>query len=56
MPLYSAYLAYTTFAGARKSMAGFSGAGDDDSTQGVASGSKRQQKLEKRGGQKVQYR
>ncbi|KAK7536917.1 uncharacterized protein J3D65DRAFT_623784 [Phyllosticta citribraziliensis] len=53
IPLYSAYLAYTTFTGAKKSMAGLAGAGSPD--QGHATGSKRQQKMEKRG-QKVQYR
>lgn len=56
IPLYSAYLAYTTFTGARQSMAGLAGAGGDGAAQGTSTGSKRQQKLEKRGGQKVQYR
>ncbi|KAB2578497.1 hypothetical protein BFW01_g12532 [Lasiodiplodia theobromae] len=53
VPVYSAYLAYTTFIGARQSMAGLSGAGN---AEGISTGSKRQQKLEKRGGQRVQYR
>lgn len=60
IPVYSAYLAYTTFVAARGSMAGLgAGAGADGSagtTSGQASGSKRQAKMEKRGGQKVQYR
>lgn len=54
VPVYSAYLAFTTFTGVRKNLAGLGGAGDA----GAASNStsKRQAKLEKRGGQKVQYR
>ena len=53
VPAYSAYLVYTAFGGARQMMAGMAGAGSE----GKASGqSKRQQKLEKRGGQRVIYR
>lgn len=56
MPLYSAWLAYTTFTGARQGLAGMGGAGAG--TEGTAAGgqSKRQAKLEKRGGQRMQYR
>ncbi|KAF2807102.1 DUF788 domain protein [Mytilinidion resinicola] len=52
IPLYSGWLAYTTFMGAKGGMAGMT-----DSA-GVPQGgaSKRSQKLEKRGGQKMQYR
>ncbi|KAL1964959.1 hypothetical protein VTN77DRAFT_6159 [Rasamsonia byssochlamydoides] len=48
VPLYSVWLAWTTFAGMRSGLAGMGGAGD-------APESKRQKKLEKRG-QRVQYR
>jgi len=53
VPVYSAYLAYTTFTGAKQSMAGLAGSAEEGSS---TSQSKRQQKLEKRGGQRVQYR
>jgi hypothetical protein len=54
VPLYSVWLAYTTFMGMRSGFAGMGGG----SEQAAAAGgeSKRQKKLEKRGGQKVQYR
>lgn len=52
VPLYSAYLAYTTFAGVRK---GYSDATGVPQPQ-AAGQSKRQAKMEKRGGQKVSYR
>ncbi|KAI9683276.1 MAG: hypothetical protein M1822_006141 [Bathelium mastoideum] len=55
VPLYSGWLAWTTFKGARQGLAGFSGANGNEQESNQA-GSKRQQKLEKRGGQKVQYR
>ncbi|KAF2229552.1 DUF788 domain protein [Viridothelium virens] len=54
VPLYSIWLAWTTFNGARQGLAGFSGADGNDQAQSQT-GSKRQQKMEKRG-QKVQYR
>lgn len=56
VPLYSAYLAFTTFTGMRKGMGGMMGQGDG--VEGTAGGgeSKRQKKIEKRGGQKMQYR
>lgn len=53
VPVYSAYLAFTTFTGARKSLSGLGGASDGGS---VGTQSKRQAKMEKKGGQKVQYR
>ena len=56
VPLYSAWLAYSTFAGLRSGMAGMAGAGGDAAAMSVGGESKRQKKMEKRGGQKVQYR
>ena len=55
VPLYSAWLAWTTFSGARQGLAGMGGSQAAD---GKSSGaqSKRQAKIEKRGGQRVQYR
>jgi len=53
IPAYSAWLAYTTFMGAQGGMSKLAGA---DSAGTPQAGSKRQQKMEKRGGQKVQYR
>ncbi|KAK5113015.1 hypothetical protein LTR85_011037 [Meristemomyces frigidus] len=56
VPLYSAYLAYTTFSGVRQGFGGLSaGAGGDGSGSGGGQ-SKRQAKMEKRGGQRVQYK
>ena len=55
IPLYSAWLAWTTFGGMRQGMAGM--AGQDGGTGADGNGtSNRQKKMEKRGGQKVQYR
>ena len=55
IPLYSAWLAWTTFGGIRQGMAGM--AGQDGGTGANGNGtSNRQKKIEKRGGQKVQYR
>ncbi|KAL8653754.1 MAG: hypothetical protein Q9226_003718 [Calogaya cf. arnoldii] len=55
VPLYSVWLAWTTFGGMRKGMAGMAGGG---TSAGTANGaiSNRQNKQEKRGGQKMQYR
>ncbi|KIW04651.1 hypothetical protein, variant [Verruconis gallopava] len=56
IPAYAVYLAYTTFMGAKRGMAGFGGIsqGEEGISSGV--GSKRQMKMEKRGGQKAVYR
>jgi hypothetical protein len=58
VPVYSGYLAFTTFTGARKGLAGMGGvaAEGESAANGPAGQSKRQAKLEKRGGQKMQYR
>ncbi|WPH03171.1 Hypothetical protein R9X50_00604700 [Acrodontium crateriforme] len=58
VPLYSAWLAFSTFKGVRSGlMGGAGGAGEDMTSAGAATGqSKRQAKLEKRGGQQVKYR
>ena len=57
VPLYSGYLAFATYSGVRQ---GFSGLGARAGAGGEAIGSggqsKRQAKMEKRGGQRVQYR
>ncbi|KAI4111083.1 MAG: hypothetical protein LQ339_000811 [Xanthoria mediterranea] len=55
VPLYSVWLAWTTFGGMRKGTAGMAGndAGADTSNGAM---SNRQKKQEKRGGQKMQYR
>ncbi|KAL4917212.1 DUF788 domain protein [Aspergillus aurantiobrunneus] len=56
VPLYSVYLAYSTFTGMRNGLTGLgAGAGDVGEGTGAAE-SKRQRKMEKRGGQKMQYR
>lgn len=55
VPLYSGYLAFTTYTGMRQGFAGMSGGADGDSA-GSGGPSKRQAKMEKRGGQRVQYR
>ena len=56
IPLYSAWLAYTTFGGMRQSMAGLAGQTGDTQAANGAPPSNRQKKLEKRGGQKMQHR
>ena len=58
VPAYSGYLAFTTFTGARKGLAGMGGGATDGgvAASGPAGQSKRQAKLEKRGGQRMQYR
>ncbi|RJE25165.1 DUF788 domain protein [Aspergillus sclerotialis] len=53
VPLYSVWLAYTTVMGMRTGLAGMGGTGAGDVPAGE---SKRQKKMEKRGGQRVQYR
>ena len=57
VPAYAIWMAVTTAMGMRKGMAGMAGQSDSGSQDADAGGdSKRQKKLEKRGGQKVQYR
>lgn len=56
VPLYSAWLLYSTFAGLKGGMAGMAGLGEG-ATGGEGTESKRQKKMEKRGGaQRVRYR
>ena len=55
IPLYSAWLAFTTFGSMRESMAGLASQ-SRDGADATGATSNRQKKLEKRGGQKVQYR
>ncbi|KAL3439555.1 hypothetical protein BDV09DRAFT_4240 [Aspergillus tetrazonus] len=55
VPLYSVWLAYSTFTGVRSGLTGF-GAGAGDVGEATGAESKRQKKLEKRGGQRMQYR
>ena len=54
VPLYSLWLAYTTF-GSMRNMAGMAGQGGSGAN-GETTTSNRQKKMEKRGGQRVQYR
>ena len=56
VPGYSAYLAATTVGGMKGMFGGAAGAQEDGQTQSTGGGSKRQAKMEKRGGQKVSYR
>ena len=57
IPVYSVWLAYTTFGNVRQGMAGLAGQGAEGTMAGGGGAtSNRQKKLEKRGGQKVQYR
>ncbi|KAF2163320.1 hypothetical protein M409DRAFT_26357 [Zasmidium cellare ATCC 36951] len=55
--LYSVWSAWTTYTGVRQGMGGMMGGGDTDTQkQGAGGQSKRQAKMEKRGGQKMVYR
>lgn len=57
VPLYSAYLAFTTYSGMKSGFGGLSaGGGGQGGGEGSAGQSKRAAKMEKRGGQRVQYR
>lgn len=56
IPLYSLWLAYTTFGGMKQSMGAMMGQGPGSDVSNDGNTSNRQKKLEKRGGQKVQYR
>ncbi|KAI4214773.1 MAG: hypothetical protein LQ351_002849 [Letrouitia transgressa] len=55
VPLYSVWLLWTTFAGMRQGMAAMAGESNATGKENGAA-SNRQKKIEKRGGQKVQYR
>lgn len=55
--LYSIWSAWTTYAGVRQGMGGMMGGGDTGAQAQAARGqSKRQAKMEKRGGQKMVFR
>ncbi|PWY93257.1 DUF788 domain protein [Aspergillus sclerotioniger CBS 115572] len=54
VPVYSVWLAYSTFTGMKNGLAGMGGGGGGQEQ--VATESKRQKKMEKRGGQRAQYR
>lgn len=56
IPAYSGWLAYSTFGGMRQGMAGLAGHSEAGNSANSDGASNRQKKLEKRGGQKVQYR
>lgn len=56
IPAYGAWLAYTTFGSVRKGMSGLAGQGGEDGVANGGAASNRQRKMEKRGGQKMQYR
>lgn len=56
VPLYSVWLAWSTFRGVSGGFPGMGGGGMPGEADGGATESKRQKKLEKRGGQRVQYR
>jgi len=55
IPVYSIWLAWTTFGGMRQGLAGMTGQSGGEGVNGGGI-SNRQKKMEKRGGQKVQYR
>jgi hypothetical protein len=57
VPAYSIWLAFTTYSGMKGGMGGLMGAGNENGSVGGGAGqSKRQAKMEKRGGQKMVYR
>lgn len=56
VPAYSIYLAATTVGGMKGMLGGMGAAGGDGAGAGSEAESKRQKKMEKRGGQKVTYR
>lgn len=56
IPLYSIWVAYTTFGGMRQSMAALAGQGASSDASSDVNLSNRQKKMEKRGGHKIQYR
>lgn len=56
VPIYSAWLAYSTFGNVRQMFGLGGGVGQVPEGTSSATASKRQAKIEKRGGQKMQYR
>ena len=56
IPVYSAWLAWTTYSGMRGGFGGMMGQDGAGANGQAASESKRQTKIEKRGGQKISYR
>lgn len=56
IPIYGAWLAYTTFGSVRNGMAGLAGQGGEEGVANGGAATNRRRKMEKRGGQKVQYR
>lgn len=57
VPLYSVWLAWSTFRGVAGGFPGMGGGSTpEEADAGGAAESKRQKKLEKRGGQRMQYR
>ncbi|KAK3634615.1 hypothetical protein LTR56_015195 [Elasticomyces elasticus] len=56
VPLYSAWLAFSTYSGVRSGFSGMSAGAGGEGSGGAAAQSKRQAKLEKKGGQRMQYR
>ena len=56
IPAYSAWLAFTTYSGMKSGLGGLMGGGDADGASASGGPSKRQTKMEKRGGQKMVYR
>ena len=56
VPAYSAWLAFTTYSGVRKGFAGVGMGGGEGEGTATGAQSKRAAKMEKRGGQRVQYR
>jgi SRP-independent targeting protein 2/TMEM208 len=55
VPVYSIYAAYKAFGGIKESLGALSAAGSEGGS-GTGAQSNRQKKMEKRGGQRVQYR
>ncbi|KAK3117967.1 hypothetical protein LTR53_000119 [Teratosphaeriaceae sp. CCFEE 6253] len=55
VPLYSGWLALSTYSGVRQGFSGLSAGGAGEGSSGVGGQSKRQAKLEKKGGQRMQY-
>ncbi|KAL9636415.1 MAG: hypothetical protein Q9164_002835 [Protoblastenia rupestris] len=56
VPLYSGWLAWSTYTGMGKGLGGMMGQNGVGGHEGAGGESKRQKKMEKRGGQRMQYR